>query len=190
MSPGAHPGRGGRVARAARRRTVDATRHPDHLVPAVRAQVHLEPGLCTVDECVGEAQRSFTALVNLLDARLVGGDASLLDELVAHTTAPLRHDRMALRRHLAPLVQRRHAGHAAVTVAAVPDLHNGRGGVRDVQTLRWLEPLTDQRVLAALDFQLRLASSVEEASGHAAHRFTPRLQERAAAALGLTGLTP
>ena len=89
-----------------------------------------------------------------------------------------------MRRRLAPVVERRHAAHPSVTVSAVPDLVEGRGGLRDLQLLRWLEPVRDPRLLDALDFLLRVCSAVEDLSGHAAHRLTARQRERVAAELG------
>ena len=144
---------------------------------------HLEPALRTVDECAAEMQRSFSAVLSLFDARLVAGDPGLLDDLFQRTTAPLRHDRVALRRRLAPIVERRHSVHAAVTGAAVPDVLEGRGGVRDLQVLRWLEASLHPRALDALDFLLQVSAAVEDRAEHAVHRLTARLQERAAAAL-------
>ena len=91
---------------------------------------------------------------------------------------------MSLRRRLAPAVERRHATHPSVTVSAVPDLVEGRGGLRDLQLLRWLEPERDARVLDALDYLLRVSSAVEDLQGQATHRFTARLRERVAGALG------
>jgi len=152
--------------------------------PLFERTVNLEPALRTVDECVADAGRSIGALLSLFDVRLVAGDPDLLEALEHRTIAPIRHDRRGLRRRLGPLVQRRHAGHPAVTVAAVPDLRSGRGGLQDLQALRWLEPDADPRITAALDFVLCVAAAVEETSGHAAHRFPPRLQERAAVSLG------
>jgi [protein-PII] uridylyltransferase len=152
--------------------------------PLFERKLPLEPTLRTVEEYAAEAARSQSSLLSLLDARLIAGDRALFDDLAQRTVTPLRHDRIGLRRRLSPLVQRRHASHPAVTMSAVPDLLNGRGGLRDLQVLRWLEPLRDPRLVSALDFLLGVASTVDSPSGHATHRLTPRLQERAAGTLG------
>jgi len=152
--------------------------------PLFERKLQLEPVLRSVAEYTREVQHSSLGLLSLLDARLIAGDRSLLDELTHNTTAPLRHDRVGLRRRLAPIVQRRHAGHPAVTVAAVPDLLNGRGGLHDVQVLRWLDSGHDQRIEAATDFLLAVTSIAEELAGHQVHRLTTRVQDRAAPAMG------
>jgi [protein-PII] uridylyltransferase len=151
--------------------------------PLWERKLHLEPVLRTVDECAAEVRQSRSATLGVLDARFVAGDRSLYDELAQRAIAPLRHDRSGLQRRLAPLVQRRHASHPAVTVAAVPDLIDGRGGLHDLQVVRWLEPTDDPRLANALDFLLRVSSTGDTLAGHATHRLTPRLQERVAVAL-------
>jgi [protein-PII] uridylyltransferase len=152
--------------------------------PLFERKLQLEPALRSVAEYTREVQHSTVGLLSLLDARLIAGERSLFDELAQNTTAPLRHDRVGLRRRVAPLVQRRHAGHPAVTVSAVPDVLNGRGGLRDLQALHWLDPSPDQRIERATDFLLTLVSTAEEQLGHAHHRLTPRVQDRVAPTMG------
>jgi hypothetical protein len=116
--------------------------------------------------------------LTLFDARLIAGDRQRFHQLVLETTAQLRRDKRALRQRLQPIVQRRHAANPSATVSAAPDLVEGRGGLKDLQMLRWLQPKSDERTLAALDFELQLCEAMETLIGHTAHRLTPRLRER------------
>src|SRR5207302_581486 len=115
--------------------------------PLWERKLHLVPALRTVQEVQAEARRSLAITLRLFDARFVAGDAALFDSLKA---APLKRDKPALRLRLLPLVTSRHAAHPAVTDAAVPDLLDGRGGLADLQALRWLAPHLDERTQHAL----------------------------------------
>lgn len=149
--------------------------------------IRLEPLLKTVDQVVHEARLSFAAALRLFDARLVAGDAALLEQVLEQATATLRRDRPALRQRLAPLVRRRHAAHPAATDSAVPDLLAGSGGLEDVQVLGWLDHAKEPRTQAALDFLLRVCATVEDHTGHTAHRLSARVQDEVAHSFGLAG---
>jgi [protein-PII] uridylyltransferase len=109
------------------------------LQPLWQHELHLEPLFRTPEECGVEVQRSGTAMLGLLDARFVGGDAALARRLEQHTLEPLRRDRLALRQRLLVSVQRRHLGFPSAVDAPAPDVVDGRGGLRDAQLLRWLD---------------------------------------------------
>jgi [protein-PII] uridylyltransferase len=148
------------------------------------AAPRLQPIVRTVDECVAEAHRSFAAANSLLDARLIAGSPALFAQLFRRAVEPVRRDRVRLRQWLLTSVTRRHAAHAPATAAVAPHLLDGRGGVRDLEALRWLDPTAEARLRDALEMLLRTVSELEAITGHPAHRLTPRLHERVAAALG------
>jgi hypothetical protein len=155
--------------------------HDAPSAPSLAAHVP-EATVRTLDECAATARRSFAAATAFLDARLVAGRADLFTRLVQLTGEPLRRDQLRLRRRLSAEVQRRHATYPPATAAAEPDLVDGRGGLSDLDALRWLspEPEIDTRTYAALDFFLRTLGLAEERSEGAVRRLTPRvLGERA-----------
>jgi [protein-PII] uridylyltransferase len=154
------------------------------LRPLWERELRLEPLVKTIAECATDAQRLLSGTMEILDARAIGGDRELCTRLVQHIVEPLRRDRMGLRRRLVAQVRRRHAAFPSAVDSGVPDLVDGRGGLRDLQVLRWLDPAEDDRLVAALDVLLRLITAAEELVGHAVHRLSPRLQERVATALG------
>jgi UTP:GlnB (protein PII) uridylyltransferase len=134
-----------------------------------------------VHEVQTEAKQSLAITLRLFDARFVAGDKALFDTLKA---APLKRDKPALRLRLLPLVTRRHAADPAVTDAAVPDLLDGRGGLTDLQALRWLTPHLDERTQHALDLLLLTVSALETQLEHRAHRLPRRILARVAENLG------
>jgi [protein-PII] uridylyltransferase len=160
--------------------------HAGRGLPEIAARLP-EAMVRTVDECAADARRSFAAATGFLDARLVAGDAELFAQLVQRTAQSLRRDHLRLRRRLSAAVQRRHATYPPATAAAEPDVVEGRGGLRDLDALRWLNPgpEVDTRTHAALDFFLRTLAAAEERAGQAVRRLTVRrLGERAEEMLG------
>lgn len=147
--------------------------------------VRIEPTVRTPAECAALARRSWSAAATFLDARLVSGHAALFDDFVRQVTQPWRRDQERLRHRARAETQRRHATHASAATSLAPDLVAGRGGLLDVQALRWLEAPYDERLGAALDFLLRSLSAAEDLAGQTPHRLSARLQERLAGVLGL-----
>ena len=89
-------------------------------------------------ECVTQAEAEVTVVTNLLEARLLGGDASLLEEMQAATGS----DRMwPSTRFFAAKVEeqqvRHHRFHDAVSNLE-PHVKDGPGGLRDIQTVTWV----------------------------------------------------
>ncbi|HEX8968549.1 MAG TPA: ACT domain-containing protein, partial [Chloroflexota bacterium] len=152
--------------------------------PLWSQEIHVEPLVCTVDECAAQARRSWAVATRLLDARPLAGDARLFEEFVSRMR-PWRRDREHLRHRLRLDVQHRHASHASPTAAASPDIVAGRGGLQDLQALRWLECSASERTLRALDFLIATLSTVEEIAGHTAHRLSPHILERLASGVAL-----
>ncbi len=118
--------------------------------PLWERAIRVESFVRTVDECAAHSRRSWNAMSRFLDARLVAGSASLFREL-EQRLEPLRRDREHLRNRLRAEVHHRHTTHPSVTAATAPDLVAGRGGLLDVQALRWLGSAEDQRTTTALD---------------------------------------
>jgi [protein-PII] uridylyltransferase len=160
--------------------------------PLWEDNLRIEPTVRTLSECAADARRSLLAATSLFDARLITGSANAFDKLVRQIIQPWRRDRERLHHRLRTDAQRRHASHASAAGSATPDLIGGRGGLLDLQALRWLDDTPDDRVTAALDFLLRSLSAIEDLVGQVPPRLNARVQDQLAARLNLTdsGLLP
>ncbi|HEY1291624.1 MAG TPA: ACT domain-containing protein, partial [Chloroflexota bacterium] len=145
--------------------------------PLWEQAIRVEPYVRTVDECAREARRSWAATSRLLDARYVAGDRQLFTELEAHVQ-PLRRDRKHLLHRLRTETEHRHATHPPATGSTTPDLVAGRGGLLDIQALRWLDWPEDERTSAALSFILELVESAERVAGHQSNRLSSAILDR------------
>ncbi len=155
--------------------TVDVTQTICY--PLWEQAVRVEPFVRTVDECAGDARRSWAATERLLDARLVAGDPALFAGLQARLQ-PVRRDREHLRHRLRHETEHRHVIHPPATGSTTPDVVSGRGGLLDLQALRWLDVADHPRTTAALSFMLEVLESAEQAAGQQSHRLTPTIVER------------
>ncbi|MCB9958824.1 MAG: [protein-PII] uridylyltransferase [Rhodospirillaceae bacterium] len=115
--------------------------------PAVEAMLYLlwdlgariGHGVRTVEECIRGARTDMTIRTNLLDLRPLWGDATLTDELARR----LQRDVIRGTGHAfveAKLAERaeRHSRWGTSRFVLEPNIKEGKGGLRDLQTLRWL----------------------------------------------------
>jgi [protein-PII] uridylyltransferase len=106
--------------------------------PLWEQHLPVEPLVRTLAESAADARRSWSAAARFLDARLVTGDRSVFEDFERQISQPWRRDRERLVHRVRADVQRRHASHASATMSPTPDLIAGRGGLNDLQALRWL----------------------------------------------------
>ncbi len=95
--------------------------------------------VATVRQALGLASKDLESATSLLSARHIAGDEHLTADLAAKALEQW-HDRA--RRwlpELATKVDERHERVAEVAFHLEPDLKDGRGGLRDVHSLRWAE---------------------------------------------------
>ena len=95
--------------------------------------------VATVKQALALASKDLESATTLLSARHIAGDEALTAEL-ARKAQEQWHDRA--RRwlpELAAKVAERHERVAEVAFRLEPDLKDGRGGLRDVHSLRWAE---------------------------------------------------
>ncbi len=107
--------------------------------PIWDAKVKLGHAVRTVKEALALADDDLDTATALLTARHVAGDVQLSEKLA--TRARSQWQRRS-RRWLAALdasVAERQTAHGEVAYLLEPDLKHGRGGLRDVQALRWAE---------------------------------------------------
>ena len=151
--------------------------------PLWQQGIHVEPFVRTLDECVRDWRRSWSATTRFLDARHVGGnpennlEKNLFRELESRLQ-PLRRDVGRLRHRLRTETTHRHATHLSATSSSTPDLVAGRGGLMDAEALRWLGLGNDARTCDALDFLLATISAAEELTEHPVQRLSERIVER------------
>jgi len=101
--------------------------------------LHLGHNVATVRQALSLAAKELESATSLLSARHIAGDPQLSSELAAKALEQW-HDRA--RRWLPELanrVEERHERVGEVAFRLEPDLKDGRGGLRDVHTLRWVE---------------------------------------------------
>jgi [protein-PII] uridylyltransferase len=93
----------------------------------------------TVNELSALASSDLDTGTAYLSLRLVSGDVALAEDLASRARA--RWEKLAKRRvpELAARVVERHAAVDDVAFTLEPDLKEGRGGLRDVHSLLWLE---------------------------------------------------
>lgn len=158
----------------------------------------------SVDECMREGRADMTIRTALLEARYLLGDRALYDTLVS------RFDREVIRRSAAEFVEAKlKERDARVTRAGAsrylvePNVKDGKGGLRDLNTLFWIAKYvyrvreSDELVAAGLFTaeELRLFARCEEflwrvrchlhfATGRAEERLTFDLQRQIASRIG------
>jgi [protein-PII] uridylyltransferase len=115
----------------------------------------------TPKDAVRAAGERIDTATALIDRRLVAGEAGLLDDLAARTTRWLKRAGASLVLSLAKADAERHDRAGAQAGLLEPDLKDGAGGLRDLQSLRWaaacilgeptLDALVGARYLGAPD---------------------------------------
>ncbi len=117
----------------------------------------------SVDQCVQEAERDITVMTNLMESRLIAGAGGLHRAMQART-AP---DRLwPTRRYFAGKSeeqQRRHRKYHDTAYNLEPNVKEGPGGLRDIQTIAWVA----QRHFGAATLEDLVSHGFLTASEHA-----------------------
>ncbi|MDH3281149.1 MAG: [protein-PII] uridylyltransferase [Gammaproteobacteria bacterium] len=92
----------------------------------------------TVDECVDEARTDLTVITNIMEARYLAGDRALVETMAAATSAtelwpPEPFYRAKLREQ-----EQRHSKFDDTAYNLEPNIKEGPGGLRDMQTVCWV----------------------------------------------------
>ena len=103
----------------------------------------------TVAQALGLASDDLDTATALLSCRRVVGDPLLVDELATRARKQWEQHGRRWLEELAARVEARHASTGEVAFLLEPDLKEGRGGMRDVHSLKWAEAA--HRVLFAND---------------------------------------
>jgi len=145
----------------------------------------------SVEQTLRLASTDLETATSLLNARLVAGDSTLLEELLTRNEQQWVTHGLDRLDELARNVNRRHRLSGEVAFLLEPDLKEGRGGLRDVHAIDWavragIEVLTHDHERLAEAYQILLEARVElhRISGKRGDVLLLEEQDSVAAALG------
>jgi [protein-PII] uridylyltransferase len=95
----------------------------------------------TLEECASEQPDNGEFTISLLDRRCLAGDRVLCDVLETRFRAFLKKKGPALARQLCTLAEERRAKYQKTIYHLEPNVKESPGGLRDLQTTRWLQVL-------------------------------------------------
>ncbi|MGH2576382.1 MAG: nucleotidyltransferase domain-containing protein, partial [Actinomycetota bacterium] len=108
------------------------------LYPLWDAGLTVGHGVRTADECLSIASERLDAATAMLDARLLAGDVGSWDEVRDRLRAWARNDPRGFAERLVVSASDRRERFGSVSSLLEPDLKEGSGGLRDLQTMGWL----------------------------------------------------
>lgn len=92
----------------------------------------------TLDECVTEAKKDLTIITNMMEARTLAGDESLLTELHRRTDPRIIWSGPDFFAAKWEELKKRHAKHESTEYNLEPNVKNSPGTLRDIQTINWM----------------------------------------------------
>lgn len=92
----------------------------------------------TLDECLDAAATDLTIITNLIEARYLDGNEKLFRALQAALTPDQMWDSPSFFRAKLEEQQKRHLKFGDSSHRVEPNLKEGRGGLRDIQTISWV----------------------------------------------------
>ncbi len=131
----------------------------------------LEPAhsVQTLEECVTQHADNAELTISLLDRRLLAGDTVLYESLNARFRAFTAKSASALAHQLAALAVSRRAKYQNTIYHLQPNIKDAPGGLRDLQTVRWLQPLEPRigklDISTAFDFLAAVRIRLHEVTG-------------------------
>ncbi|HWL43854.1 MAG TPA: [protein-PII] uridylyltransferase [Ilumatobacter sp.] len=156
--------------------------------PIWDAGLKLGHAVRTLDEQLDLAKTDLDTATALLTARPLAGDAGLVSQVIEAGQANWTKRKKRWLDELQARVRARQAGAGEVAYTLEPDLKDGHGGIRDVQSLWWAEagglalPDVDRAALAeCYDTLLHARVALHLATGRPGE--TLRLEEQDAAAV-------
>ncbi len=162
--------------------------------PVWEQELHLGHSVTTVRDALALGAADLDTATALLSARLVAGDPAPVVALADGALDRWRKRPRLVLSQLAERVEQRHEKAGEIAFRSEPDLKEGRGGLRDVHTLRWAEaahPILfegDDVVLdAAYTTLLDARVVLQRLTSRPANVLTLEHQAGVAASLGLSG---
>ena len=99
----------------------------------------------TVEDCCTVHEGNFELTVSLLDERFLAGNPVLYGQFRERFARFLKAERRDLERRLCRMARGRHARFHDTIYRLEPDIKEAPGGMRDLQTVRWLRALRDHQ---------------------------------------------
>ena len=136
-------------------------------------------GIRTMSETVVLASQDFEVLCSLLDARLIYGDFRQFEDFQREfSQSVIRPCQEGLAKWLSQRFKQRHQSRSGSTNLVTPNLKEGRGGLRDAQTIGWLTRISshfaEQGLQADERETLRVAEKRLTSARIALHRLSQR----------------
>jgi len=102
--------------------------------------IGLKPGLSvrTIADCIEQATDDITVITNLMEARLIIGSESLFDEMREKTSADKLWAASDFFHAKVEEQTNRHLKFGDTAYNLEPDIKEGPGGLRDIQTIQWI----------------------------------------------------
>lgn len=154
--------------------------------------VKLGHAVRTIDEAIELAADDLDTATSLLDTRLIGGDARLVDALSKKARVLWRSNADKMLGLLVETIRERHETAGEVAFLLEPDLKLARGGLRDIDSLHWIDCM-DLGLLTAAErseltapHQVLLSTRVElhRQTGRTGNKLLLENQDEIAAVLG------
>lgn len=92
----------------------------------------------TLDECVAEASKDLTIITNMMEARTIAGDTTLLTQLEERTNPQLIWSSQEFFEAKWQELKERHAKHETTEYNLEPNVKKSPGTLRDIQTINWM----------------------------------------------------
>ncbi len=92
----------------------------------------------TLDECVTEAEKDLTIITNMMESRVLAGDAGLFSELKEATSPQHIWPAQTFFKAKWQELQERHRKHDDSEYNLEPNVKNSPGTLRDIQTITWV----------------------------------------------------
>lgn len=99
----------------------------------------------TLKEALAVARADLNAETAFLDARVLTGEKALFDRFAEEVLAQTRRSKPPFRERIRAATEERHRRAGEASGDLEPNLKDGRGGLRDYQTILWLHAVTGER---------------------------------------------
>ncbi|HIG79363.1 MAG TPA: [protein-PII] uridylyltransferase [Cycloclasticus sp.] len=102
--------------------------------------IGLKPGLSvrTIDDCIEQSKLDVTVITNLMEARFITGSESLFDLMQTETAADKIWSAIEFFHEKVAEQHNRHLKFGNTAYNLEPDIKEGPGGLRDIQTIQWI----------------------------------------------------
>jgi [protein-PII] uridylyltransferase len=102
--------------------------------------IGLKPGQCVrnIEDCIEQSNKDISVITNLMESRLITGSTDLFSQMLKAITPDKIWSSVDFFKEKVNEQQQRHSkfGHTAYNLE--PNIKEGPGGLRDIQTIQWI----------------------------------------------------